>query len=227
MSRKILCTLVLCSTLSAPVLCRAQSAQPASDGDAPTLLAYGLKGLWTGAFVGLAAGYVTTGPSWQSHEWRKLVVGAGVGALVGVGGGVALAVVDNGKPTPGIGWLALRDTGYGSLLGVLTGTAVGALFWAGGGRPRDVLMGGAIGTVAGAGVGALFGVVEGINAQSRREREAQPQPLPPSLPSPASAPRPAGSGAPRSQAAPRVLLSLAVLPSASGVALGPALMGRF
>lgn len=210
----------VCTALLVPASGLAQEQQAPTQDEGPTLLSYGLKGLWTGAVVGLATGYISTGSSYQSHEWRKLVVGAGTGALVGVGAGLALALLDNGKPVPAIGWLTLRDTGYGSMLGVLTGAAVGALYWAGGGRPRDVLMGGSIGTLVGAGVGAAFGVVEGLNAQSR-QTEARPAPS-----TQPGSPKSGGSSA--DPGAARIQLTVAVVPASTGMAaIGPALLGRF
>jgi hypothetical protein len=212
--------------MTAPAL--AQAPDPADKADdGPTLLGYGMKGLWTGAVVGLATGYISTGRVYEHGEWRKLVVGAGAGALVGVGAGIAAAIIDSGKPMPATGWLVLRDTGYGSLLGAFTGAAVGALFWAGGGRVKDVLVGTSIGTVAGAGVGAMFGVIEGANRPIRREVDAnKPSAAPPPTAQPGSvAP---STGAPKSGDAPIVHLTLAVVPYARGMpAVGPGVWGRF
>jgi hypothetical protein len=222
-----LCLLFLSSTRASA---QASDAPDKAD-EGPTLLSYGMKGLWTGAVVGLATGYISTGRVYEHGEWRKLVVGAGAGALLGVGTGIAAAIIDSGKPMPATGWFVLRDTGYGSLLGAFTGAAVGALFWAGGGRARDVLLGTSIGTVTGAGVGAVFGVIEGANRPTHHDADAD---KPTSPPPPASRPgntapsgtAPSSAGAPDDT--PVVHLTLAVVPSMQGMpTVGPGVWGRF
>jgi hypothetical protein len=143
----------------------------------PSIVSYGFEGFWTGAQVGLAAGYLATGPEYVSDEWRKLVFGAGVGALVGVGVGISLGVLDVGSEPPDSGHLILRDMGYGVGLGAIVGTAVGALFLIDDGRPKNLLTGAAIGTLAGAGAGLVFGIIEGATARpepARAERAKGP-----------------------------------------------------
>jgi hypothetical protein len=159
--------LALIALLSTPALCAARDDEHPSD-DAPSILSYGLKGFWTGAELGLAAGFLATGTHYESREWRKLVLGAGIGAIAGLGTGITLAIVDASSSRPEAGWLMLRDTGYGSLLGALTGAAVGALFWVDGGRAKNVLTGLSIGTLVGAGAGLAFGIIEGLNSRHRR-----------------------------------------------------------
>ena len=142
-------------------------AAPASRGsDTPSIVQYGFDGFWTGAQIGLASGYLATGKEYENEEWRKLVFGAGVGALVGVGVGITLGVVDVGSGPPATGHLVLRDVSYGVGLGAIVGTAVGALFLVDDGRPKNLLTGAAIGTVAGAGAGLVFGLIESAAASS-------------------------------------------------------------
>ena len=126
----------------------ASPARAAEPAEPLAAVAYGFDGLWTGAQIGLASGYLATGPEYESHEWRKLVWGAGLGALIGVGVGLGLGVVDVSSGPPLVGRIILRDIGYGVWLGAVAGAATGALFWAGGGEPKNVLTGAAIGTVA-------------------------------------------------------------------------------
>jgi hypothetical protein len=128
--------------------------------EAPSIVKYGLDGFWTGATVGLAAGYIATGNDYESREWRKLVFGAGVGALAGVGVGITLGISDVGDPPPRAGWLVLRDTRLGTGLGAVVGTAVGALFIIDSGDLKDLVVGASWGTVIGAAAGAAFGVIE-------------------------------------------------------------------
>src|SRR4051812_17706587 len=130
-------------------------AQSWAKDDTPSTVAYGFDGFWTGAQIGLASGYLATGREYESEEWRKLVFGAGVGALIGVGAGITLGVIDVGSAPPDAGHLILRDVGYGVGLGAIVGTAVGALFLIDSGRPKNLLTGAAIGTVAGAGAGLV------------------------------------------------------------------------
>jgi len=132
-----------------------------------SILSYGMDGLADGALVGLAAGYVATGPHFESGEWRKLVLGTGIGALVGVGIGITMAVVDTSTSGPGVGEYVLRDIGYGTMLGGVTGALVGVLFFVSSNHPKDIAVGASVGALVGAGVGVIFGVIEGASARSR------------------------------------------------------------
>lgn len=136
------------------------AAGRASAEEPPAAVAYGFDGFWTGAQIGLATGYLATGPEYESHEWRKLMWGAGIGALAGTGIGITLGILDVGSAPPHTGHLILRDVGYGLGLGAIVGAAVGGLVWADGGRPKNLLTGAAVGAVAGAGAGVVFGLLE-------------------------------------------------------------------
>jgi hypothetical protein len=148
----------------------------AAENDTPSIVTYGFDGFWTGAQIGLASGYLATGREYESREWRKLVFGAGVGALVGVGAGLTLGILDVGSGPPATGHLILRDIGYGVGLGAIVGTAVGALFLIDDGRPKNLLTGAAVGTVVGAGAGLVFGVIEGAAASGKHEAAAMDAP---------------------------------------------------
>jgi hypothetical protein len=151
----------------------APSVSRAEADDTPSVIKYGFDGFWTGAQVGLASGYLATGREYESDEWRKLVFGAGVGALVGVGAGITLGIVDVSGGPPHTGHLILRDIGYGVGLGGIVGLAVGALFLIDDGRPKNLLTGAAVGTVAGAGAGLIFGLIEAAAAGQERAETAQ------------------------------------------------------
>lgn len=158
----------LCCTASGLALLAGVWLTPSlsrAETDTPSIVAYGFDGFWTGAQIGLASGYLSTGREYETHEWRKLVFGAGVGALVGVGAGITLGIVDVGGGPPHTGHIILRDVGYGVGLGSIVGLAVGALFLIDDGRPKNLLTGAAIGTVAGAGAGLVFGLIEAATAR--------------------------------------------------------------
>ncbi|HTV25077.1 MAG TPA: hypothetical protein VMG12_40565 [Polyangiaceae bacterium] len=145
------------------------SLSRAAENDTPSVISYGFDGFWTGAQIGLASGYLATGREYESDEWRKLVFGAGVGALVGVGAGITLGILDLGSGPPPTGHIILRDVGYGVGLGAIVGTAVGALFLIDDGRPKNLLTGAAVGSVVGAGAGLVFGVIEGVASGKKEE----------------------------------------------------------
>ncbi|HKU39054.1 MAG TPA: hypothetical protein VJR89_12925 [Polyangiales bacterium] len=153
------------SLLAASVLAPAHSRADMPDAD--NLLDYGFKGLTLGAEIGLAVGYLSTGSEFEDEEWRKLVMGAGVGALSGIGAGILLAVID--KTSGGVpgGYYLLRDAGYGALLGGATGALVGMLVWIDDGSEKNILVGAAWGALFGAGAGLLYGFIEANNAKPR------------------------------------------------------------
>ena len=157
---------LVASFLALPSVCLAKD-------EAPSIATYGFDGFWRGAQVGLAAGFLATGPEYESPEWRKLVFGAGVGALAGMGLGITLGIIDVGQAPPQTGQLILRDMGYGIGLGAVAGTAVGALFLIDSGRAKDLLTGAAIGTLVGAGAGIAFGLIEGAAADRDSSESAR------------------------------------------------------
>jgi hypothetical protein len=141
----------------------AQAQAQAASSDKPTsFFGYGFRGFWDGAVVGLAAGHLATGDTYEDGEWKTLVLGAGIGAVLGVGAGVTLAFSDR-QSRRSVGWYVLRDLMSGAMLGGLTGAAVGALVLIDSEHPRDVLTGAAIGGLIGAGVGIAFGILEGMD----------------------------------------------------------------
>jgi len=150
------------------------------------MLEYGFKGFLTGAPIGLATGFLATGKEYKSEEWRTLVIGTGIGALVGTGVGITLGFVDieSSSPSPGTGWLVLRGIGVGSFLGAAVGAAVGAIVLVKSEEPKDVLTGASWGALIGSGVGVAFGLVEG--AAAHRAPKSQPVQDPTTVPPPAT-----------------------------------------
>lgn len=151
------------------------AARPCRADEAPTIFGYGLEGLGTGLSTGLAVGYLATGPTYDSGEWKKLVYGTAVGGLTGLGVGVLLGIIDasSGKDR-GVGFYMIRDSNYGVTLGFLVGGIVGVLRWVDDGSGKDLLRGMAWGTVIGAGSGLLVGAIEGaLRLSSRSEASVE------------------------------------------------------
>lgn len=166
---------LLATLLALPVALRPALAT-AADGEPPGAMEYGFKGFFTGAPIGLAAGFLATGKGYQSDEWRTLVLGAGIGALVGTGVGITLGFVDIGEKPPGTGWLVLSGMGTGVALGGVVGAAVGALFIIKSEEPKDVLTGASWGALIGSGVGLAFGLVQGMATHPAPKPEPAPAP---------------------------------------------------
>ena len=140
---------------------RVQVEQERSDEDSMSVMEYAWYGLGDGLGVGLAAGYLATGSEFTSDEWDTLALGAGIGALGGMGLGLVLGVADVGQDGPGIGAAALQNISYGLGLGGVAGLIVGGIVAIDSSDTKDVLIGGSIGAVSGAGVGLIVGLIQG------------------------------------------------------------------
>ena len=144
----------------------APSRSRAEMPDAASLVDYGFKGFTLGLELGLAIGYITTGPRWERAEWKSLAMGMGIGALAGMTTGIIVAVADTTSEGVG-GYYLLRDAGYGTLLGASMGAVVGLLLWVDDGSSKDVLRGSAFGALFGAGAGLVYGIIEAAHAKPR------------------------------------------------------------
>jgi hypothetical protein len=156
MPRWLTYVLVL-SCCAAPLTCYAEEDTP------PSILSYALRGLGPGLGVGAATGYMLTlDHNWHSEDWRTVGLGAGIGALSGMGVGLILGAIDAGASPggPGPGYYILQDMSYGVGVGFLAGGIVGALYWIGGGDGSDMLHGFAYGILIGAGSGLVVGIIE-------------------------------------------------------------------
>lgn len=145
--------------LSALAPAKSRAAVP----DADIMFDYGFKGLTIGAELGLSLGYLSAGSRYEEYEWRKLVLGVGIGALAGLTTGILISVADTANNGVPIGYYVLRDAGYGTWIGAAVGAAVGGLLWIDDGRPRDLIQGAAYGSLFGAIAGMAFGIIEGKN----------------------------------------------------------------
>jgi hypothetical protein len=141
----------------------------------PAILSYSLHGFWTGAQVGLAAGYLSTGDEYESSEWTKLALGASIGAVSGIGVGLLLGTADHAGDPPGTGYYVMRGMGYGTTVGLLGGAAVGTVMWLADESSKNIPVGASIGALAGAGLGIIFGLVEGANASRTRADGGAPR----------------------------------------------------
>jgi hypothetical protein len=152
--------LAMSLALNAVAPAKSQAAMP----DADILLDYGFRGFTLGAELGLSVGYLSAGNRYEQHEWRKLVLGMGIGALAGLTTGIIIAVADVASGSVPVGYYVLRDAGYGTWIGAAVGAIVGALLWVDDGRPRDLIQGAAYGSLFGAVAGLAYGIIEGKNA---------------------------------------------------------------
>ncbi|MET0391369.1 MAG: hypothetical protein ABW321_35675 [Polyangiales bacterium] len=138
--------------------------------DAGAILDYGFKGFTLGLELGLAVGYLSTGDHYSEREWRKLVLGMGIGALAGMTAGVFIAAADYSSHGAPLGYYILRDTNYATLVGAAFGAVVGTLLWINDGTSRDLMRGISYGVLFGAVVGIVYGIIEGKNASPRDHR---------------------------------------------------------
>jgi hypothetical protein len=131
--------------------------------DTESIVGEGFSGLGTGAGVGLATGFLASGPKFESGEWKKLVFGTAIGALTGLGIGIVMGIVDASvyPDRLGVGHYILRDMNLGLGVGVVAGGIVGALVWLDDGRAKDLLLGMAYGALIGVGAGLILGIIEG------------------------------------------------------------------
>ncbi|MFT3922036.1 MAG: hypothetical protein QM778_05845 [Myxococcales bacterium] len=127
---------------------------------APSLLSQGARGFFAGSLTGLAIGYLSVrGDGVQRDDWRPLLTGSIIGALVGTGLGVAVGALDyDGR---GWGQYVMRDLLLGVTLGAALGASCGGLAALNTESPEAALIGTAVGTIAGAGVGIVTGVLQG------------------------------------------------------------------
>ena len=138
-----------------------------ADDQRPSVFTFAYQGLVVGAAAGLAAGYlVAREDGWKtSEDWKPLVYGTGIGALVGSGVGLTVGVVDVAQDKPGRTRYVLRDMAYGVGFGATAGVIAGGLTAISTKKPEHILLGASIGVLSGAVLGAVFGFLEGGHAR--------------------------------------------------------------
>jgi hypothetical protein len=154
------------SVLLAAVVTCSLAGTARADDKGPGVFTFAFQGLAVGSVAGLAAGYlVARDDGWQtSKDWKPLVYGIGIGALVGSGIGLTLGIVDVAQDTPGRTRHVLRDMLYGEGFGATAGAIAGGLTALSTKKPEHILLGASIGVLSGAVLGAVFGFFEGGHA---------------------------------------------------------------
>jgi energy-converting hydrogenase Eha subunit A len=138
-----------------------------ADDQKPTVFTLAYEGLMVGAGAGLAGGYlVAREDGLHTSDWKPLVYGAGIGALVGSGIGLTLGVVDVTQDKPGRTRFVLRDMLYGEGFGATVGVIAGGLTAISTKKGEHVLLGASIGVLSGAVLGAVFGFIEGGHSRA-------------------------------------------------------------
>lgn len=145
--------------------------------DEPLWLTYGLDGTGKGAALGATAGLMAVGVNAEANVWKNLAIGAGLGALSGLGTGIALAVLeeDRAPQAPRLGFYAFRDMGYGMTFGLLGGGLTGLIVWLAGGEGRDLVGGLGYGLLFGGGIGFIVGLIEAAMDRPKCLRDLLPK----------------------------------------------------
>jgi hypothetical protein len=159
----------LAMLLVAVVTCGLAGTARAKSDEQAGVFTFAFQGLAVGSAAGLAAGYlVARDDGWQtSKDWKPLVYGTGIGALVGSGIGLTLGIVDVAQDTPGRTRHVLRDMLYGEAFGATAGAIAGGLTALSTKKPEHILLGASIGVLSGAVLGAVFGFFEGGHARAQ------------------------------------------------------------
>jgi hypothetical protein len=122
-----------------------------------SILAFGLRGTWSGALAGLGASYLAARDS--GDAWRAVGLSVSIGALSGAALGLSLGVFDQ-LDFPAAYYIS-RDLSYGTLFGALIGALGGVIVTIGNGDAEAILLGAAAGSLGGLGLGMLTGILEG------------------------------------------------------------------
>ena len=136
--------------------------------------AYGWHGLWIGADVGAAIGFLSIGSTYSKGEWRNVAFGTGLGVITGAGLGWMLGLSDAESESPARGSYVLIGVANGALLGTITGTIVGEIVMIDTVRPKDLLIGASVGALLGASTGLVLGIIAGARADTPGRGNSNP-----------------------------------------------------
>ena len=152
------------------------TATARAEGERPGVFTYAYQGLVVGGGTGLAAGYlVAREGGLHSSDWKPMVYGVGIGALVGSGIGLTLGIVDVTGDKPGRAHYILRDMAYGVGFGATVGAIAGGLAAISTKKAEHILFGASIGMLSGAALGCVIGFLEGGHARGHSELDTENQ----------------------------------------------------
>ncbi|MDJ0761905.1 MAG: hypothetical protein QNJ97_02860 [Myxococcota bacterium] len=137
----------------------------------PSVFTYAFKGFGIGALVGTGVGYLAVRNEDFSDNWKPFALSVGIGTIAGVGLGLGTGFIDLASEHPGIGGIILRDTLYGTVLGIGVGVVAGLTSALVKNEWEYLAFGPALGAVIGAGAGLVIGIIEGGVQSARRKRE--------------------------------------------------------
>jgi hypothetical protein len=147
---------ITAALLATPLLSKTAHAQTSESA-----FTYAFRGLGIGVPVGLSAGYLLTRDGdWDTEDWQDVGLGVAIGAIGGAVGGLTVGLIDASDGRMGTGAIVLRDTWYGTMLGITVGAIVGGVTLMYSGEAEDLLVGMAWGAVIGAPVGVGVGFIE-------------------------------------------------------------------
>src|SRR3954468_14801829 len=153
---------VLPLALGAIIIAFSPAAARAGEPSPPSVFVYTSNGFVLGGMIGLSAGYlVARDNGFDDDDWRAVILGTGIGAVVGGTLGLTLGIVDMARQTPGYGGYVLRETMQGAGFGLIVGALVGGVAAASTKQKEHIAYGAALGTLAGTGLGVVLGVFEG------------------------------------------------------------------
>jgi len=157
------------------VICGLTATARAED-ERPGVFTYAYQGLVVGGGTGLAAGYlVAREGGLHSSDWKPMVYGVGIGALVGSGIGLTLGIIDVTRDKPGRAHYVLRDMAYGVGFGATVGAIAGGLAAISTKKAEHILFGASIGMLSGAVLGCVVGFLEGGHARGHSELDTDNQ----------------------------------------------------
>jgi hypothetical protein len=123
----------------------------------PSIFGFGMRGVFSGALVGLGASYFVARDA--AEPWRAVGLSTSIGAVSGAALGLGLGIFD--RLDAPASYAISRDLTYGILFGAVVGALCGGIVAIGGGDAEPVLLGVSAGTLSGVALGLATGILEG------------------------------------------------------------------